>query len=159
MVTWSAFASAAPELASVGRSLLFQFKVGLAFLATIRSDGAPRLHPVCPVLSNDRLFVLVTPTSPKRGDLLRDGRYAMQSFPQPKPGSDEFYVAGKAMVVDDDAVRAVILRDAQHMADASETAFELFIDRVMLTRWENVLTPQMHPVRTRWRAPAGGRSR
>jgi len=25
------------------------------------ADGAPRLHPVCPVLSNERLFVLITP--------------------------------------------------------------------------------------------------
>src|SRR2546422_1033339 len=74
MVTWKEFAAAEPDLADVGRSLLYQFKVGLAFLATVRQDGAPRLHPVCPVLSNGRLFVLITPTSPKRYDLLRDGK-------------------------------------------------------------------------------------
>src|SRR5882672_11681453 len=124
MMTWKEFATAQPELAEVGRSLLFQFKVGLAFLATVRRDGAPRLHPVCPVLSNDRLFVLVTPASPKRNDLLRDGRYALQTFPQPRAGSDEFYVAGKARVVGDAAARAAIFRDAQHMADAAEVAFE-----------------------------------
>ncbi len=153
MVTWRAFAAAEPDLAEVGRSLLFQFKVGLAFLATIRKDGAPRLHPVCPVLSNDRLFVLITPTSPKRHDLLRDGRYALQIFPQPKPGSDEFYIAGTAVLVDDQAARANILRDAKHMADASEIAFELWIDRVMHTKWEHVLSPQMHSVQRKWRAP------
>src|SRR5437870_9308338 len=101
MVTWKEFDAAEPDLADVGRSLLYQFKVGLAFLATVRQDGAPRLHPVCPVLSNGRLFVLITPTSPKRYDLLRDGKYALQTFPQPKPGSDEFYIAGKAVLVDD----------------------------------------------------------
>src|SRR6266851_10126205 len=155
MVTWKEFATAEPDLADVGRSLLFQFRVGLAFLATVRNDGAPRLHPVCPVLSNDRLFVLITPTSPKRHDLLRDGRYALQSFPQPKPGSDEFFVAGKAVLVDDQAARADILRDAKHMADASETAFQLWIDRVMHTRWEHVLTPQMRSEHRKWRGPAG----
>lgn len=154
MVTWKEFAAAEPDLADVGRSLLFQFKVGLAFLATVRNDGAPRLHPVCPVLSSDRLFVLIIPTSPKRHDLLRDGRYALQTFPQPKPGSDEFYIAGKAAGVDDPAVRAAILRDAKHMADASEIAFELWIDHVMYTRWENVLTPQMCSVHQKWRAAA-----
>ena len=154
MVTWKEFAAAEPDLADVGRSLLFQFKVGLAFLATVRKDGAPRLHPVCPVLSSDRLFVLVIPTSPKRHDLLRDGRYALQTFPQPKPGSDEFYIAGKAVGVDDPAVRAAILRDAKHMADASEIAFELWIDHVMYTRWENVLTPQMCSAHQKWRAAA-----
>lgn len=154
MVTWKEFAVTEPDLADVGRSLLFQFKVGLAFLATVRKDGAPRLHPVCPVLSADRLFVLIIPTSPKRHDLLRDGRYALQTFPQPKPGSDEFYIAGKAVGVGDPAVRAGILRDAKHMADASEIAFELWIDHVMYTRWENVLTPQMCSVHRTWRAAA-----
>jgi hypothetical protein len=154
VVTWKEFAAAEPDLADVGRSLLFQFKVGLAFLATVRKDGAPRLHPVCPVLSDDRLFVLIISTSPKRHDLRRDGRYALQTFPQPKPGSDEFSIAGKAVGVDDPAVRAAILRDAKHMADASEIAFELWIDHVMHTRWENVLTPQMRSVHRRWRAAA-----
>jgi hypothetical protein len=154
MVTWKEFAGAAPALAATGRSLLTQFSVGLAFLATARKDGAPRLHPVCPVLSDDRLFVLITPASPKRQDLLRDGRYALQTFPQPKPGSDEFSVAGKAVLIEDAATRAAILRDAKHMADPAETAFELLIERVMHTRWENVLTPQMRPVQEKWRAPA-----
>ena len=155
MVTWKEFAAAAPALAEAGRSLLNQFGVGLAFLATVRKDGAPRLHPVCPVLANDRLFVLITPASPKLHDLQGDGRYALQTFPQPKPGSDEFYLAGKAFLVDDASARAAVLREAKHMADASEIAFELWIDRVMHTRWENVLTPQMRPLHQTWRAPGG----
>ncbi|HEX9819908.1 MAG TPA: pyridoxamine 5'-phosphate oxidase family protein [Methylomirabilota bacterium] len=153
MVTWSQFASAEPELAAAGRSLLQQFSVGLAFLATVRRDGAPRLHPVCPVLSNDRLFVLITAASPKRRDLERDGRYALQTFPQPKPGSDEFYVAGKAVLVDAAATRAAVVRDARHMTDPTEVLFELLIDRVMHTHWENVLTPQLRPVQRKWLAP------
>ena len=153
MVTWKAFAAAEPEMAALGRAQLFQHPVGLAFLATVRKDGGPRLHPVCPVLSDDRLYVLITPTSPKQHDLRRDGRYALQSFPQPKPGSDEFFISGTAAVVDDATARAAVLGDAKHMADASEIVFELRVDRVMHTRWENVLTPQMRPVHRKWRAP------
>ena len=153
MVSWSDFAAAAPDLAEVGQRQLTQFGVGLAFLATVRVDGAPRLHPVCPVVSHGRLFVLITPESPKRQDLVRDGRYALQPFPQPKPGSDEFYVSGRARVIADEATRAAVLQDARHMADASETVFELAVERVLYTRWENVLTPQMRPVRRTWRAP------
>jgi hypothetical protein len=157
MVPWRDFAAAAPDLAEIGRALLQHFGgVGLGFLATVRRDGAPRLHPVCPVLSGGSLFVLITPDSPKRGDLERDGRYALQTFPQPKPGSDEFYVAGKAMLIDDAARREEIFRDAKHMWDPSETVFELWIERVMHTRWENVLTPQMRPVHRRWNPPAAG---
>ena len=153
MVTWKQFAASAPDLAEVGRALLNQFGVGLAFLATVRPDGAPRLHPVCPVLSDDRLFVFVTLTSPKRRDLLDDGRFALQTFPQPKPGSDEFYLAGRALPIEDRATCAAVLRDAKHQADASETLFELRIDRAMHTRWENALTPEMRPLHRKWRAP------
>lgn len=153
MVTWRELAAAEPELAEAGSSLLYQFGVGLAFLATVRRDGAPRLHPVCPVLSNNGLYVLITPTSPKRYDLIRDGRYVLQTFPQPKPGSDEFYLAGKAVLVEDAVRGAAVFRDAKHMADAAEILFELCIDRVMYTRWENVLTPQMRSVHRKWRAP------
>ncbi len=153
MVSWQGFAAAAPELAELGRGLLTQFGVGLGFLATVRRDGAPRLHPVCPVLSDERLFVLITPESPKRNDLLRDGRYALQTFPQPKAGSDEFYIAGRARAVEDTPTRAAILRDAKHMANAAEIPFELMLERVMHTRWEHVLTPQMRPVQQKWRAP------
>ena len=60
----------------------------------------------------------------ERHDLTRDGRFALQSFPQPKPGSDEFYIGGSATLVDDPIVRAEILRDAKHMADPSEIVFE-----------------------------------
>ena len=155
MVTWKKFAAAEPELAETGRSLLQQFGVGLAFLATVRKTAAPRLHPVCPVLSNDRLFVLIMPASPKRHDLMRDGRYALQTFPQPKPGRHEFYITGKALLVEDPATRAAVFGDTKHMADASEVLFELCIDRVMHTRWEGVLTPQMRSVHRKWSTPAG----
>jgi hypothetical protein len=119
MVRWSEFATAAPELASAGRGLVTQFQVGLAFLATVRSDGAPRLHPVCPVFSDNDLFVLIVPTSPKLDDLVRDGRYALQSFPQPKAGSEEFYVTGVAFRVDDPARHAAVLRDAKRTRGGS----------------------------------------
>ena len=155
MHTWTDFATAEPDLAATGAALLNQFGVGLAFLATVDGDGAPRLHPVCPVLSRHGLYVLITPTSPKCGDLARDGRYALQTFPQPKPGSDEFYVAGVARPVRDTGTHAAVLTAAKHMADASEVAFELGLERVMHTRWEHPLTPQMRPVHWKWRAPPG----
>lgn len=156
MVTWGQFAAAAPDLSETGRALLQQFGPGLAFLATVRSDGAPRLHPVCPVLSDGRLFVLITAESPKRRDLVRDGRYALQTFPQPKPGSDEFSIAGAAVLIENAATRASIFADARHMPDPSEIAFELWIERIMHTRWVDPLTPEMRPVHQKWRASRSG---
>jgi hypothetical protein len=39
MLTWGEFALERPELAEAGRRMLYQFGVGLAFLATVRADG------------------------------------------------------------------------------------------------------------------------
>jgi hypothetical protein len=50
MAHWKEFEAAAPEIAAAGKRLLYQRGVGLAFLATLRKDGAPRLHPICPPL-------------------------------------------------------------------------------------------------------------
>jgi hypothetical protein len=153
MVSWNEFAQHEPELAAKGRDLIFQYPVGLAFLATVRADGAPRLHPVCPILSASRLYVFVMATSPKLRDLVRDGRYALQSFPQPKPDSDEFYVSGIARRVGDPGLSAAVLADAKHPVSPTEIPFELFVDRVMHTRWEGFGTPAYHPIHVKWRAP------
>jgi hypothetical protein len=40
MITWTAFADQRPDLAEAGKGSLYRFGVGLAFLATTRSDGA-----------------------------------------------------------------------------------------------------------------------
>src|SRR6266704_3965772 len=45
-----------PDFADAGRALLYQFGVGLAFLATVRRDGGPRVHPVCPLICHGGLL-------------------------------------------------------------------------------------------------------
>lgn len=80
MVSWGDFAAARPDLAQAARELLYQHGVGLAFLATVRRDGGPRLHPMCPLLAGPGMYAFIIP-SPKQEDLLRDGRYAMHSLP------------------------------------------------------------------------------
>lgn len=51
-ITWTEFERQQPALADAGRRQLYQVGIGLAFLATVRPDGGPRVHPVCPVLSD-----------------------------------------------------------------------------------------------------------
>jgi hypothetical protein len=43
-VAWGEFERAQPGLAEAGRVLLYQDGVGLAFLATVRADGGPRVR-------------------------------------------------------------------------------------------------------------------
>ena len=42
MIAWSQFAAAAPDLAAFGKQRL---EKRIAYLATIRPDGSPRVHP------------------------------------------------------------------------------------------------------------------
>lgn len=94
MLTWRQFEAARPDLTSAGRRLLYQHGLGLGFLATLRSDGGPRVHPICPVLTDDGLYGLIVP-GPKLKDLRRDSRYALHSETSPPPHHDDaFYVTG-----------------------------------------------------------------
>ena len=99
MAGWKEFETGAPEMAAAGKKLLYQFGVGLAFLATLRKDGAPRLHPICPTVVDGVLCALIGPTH-KRADLKRDGRYALHTFPSPDK-DDEFLIMGRARFVAD----------------------------------------------------------
>ena len=83
MKRWSEFAAERPDIAEAGSALIYQFRVGLGYLATVRKDGGQRVHPVCPVIANGGLYVFVGNQSPKIHDLLRDGRFALHSFPNP----------------------------------------------------------------------------
>lgn len=60
MTTWREFSVQQPEMAEEGRRLLYQFGVGLGFLATIRPNTGPRLHPMCPIVHDDRLLTRTT---------------------------------------------------------------------------------------------------
>ena len=149
MLIWQEFAEVRPELAQLGHDLLYQFGIGLAFLATVRKDGGPRLHPICPLIYDGHLFVFVLGHSPKRYDLLRDGRYALHTFP-PKDNDDEFYCTGKATLVSDQALRQVVAEQAQHDVRDDEVLFEFHIERALHTTWENPRQPNTRPIHTKW---------
>jgi hypothetical protein len=140
MITWTEFERQQSTLAAAGRRQLYQVGIGLAFLATVRRDGGPRVHPVCPVISDAGLHLLIVP-GPKRQDLRRDGRYALHSEACPPPRQDDgFAVTGRAREVTDAAlqrvVRAQVLaeRDGQVWPGFDEEViFELGIESALLT--------------------------
>jgi hypothetical protein len=141
-LTWPQFRAERPDLADAGRALFYQFSsVGLAFLATVRRDGGPRVHPMCPIITNDGLFAFIEP-GPKLGDLRRDGRFAMHAFP-PAQNEDAFYLTGTAREIGAGDPRWATVR-AQFWHERSvETPppqadrsrmFEFFIESCLLTR-------------------------
>src|SRR5262245_12386902 len=101
-MSWQALETAQPALAAFGAERLLGS--GVAYLATVRADGSPRVHPVTPIIGQGRLFLFMEPTSPKGKDLRRDPRYAMHcSVSDSSGGSGEFYVSGQARFVEDTA--------------------------------------------------------
>ncbi len=141
MATWQDLGTERPGLAEAGRALLYQVGVGLAFLGTVRPDSGPRLHPICPVLTDDRLFALLVP-SPKRDDLQRDPRYALHSFPC-DDSEDAFYLRGTARHAEGVSLRAQVVD--QFLAERAQLAldpddlvdqhlFEFDVDTCLLTR-------------------------
>jgi hypothetical protein len=156
MASWSEFAAAAPRLADAIRELVHQYGPGLGYLATVRADGGPRVHPVSPVVTDDGLFCFVI-DSPKRRDLERDGRYALHSFP-PADSDDEAYVSGRARAVTDprQVARLAGLSRAEPRVDWR--LFEFTIDVALLARHPGSAlgasrVPEARPTYHLWRDP------
>ncbi len=157
MATWDEFADAAPEIAALGSDLRAKF--GLAFLATVRKDGSPRLHPVCPFIVRGRLFIATNPQSAKRHDLKRDGRYVLHMLPGENDA--EFQVRGRALLVEDTETKSMVLAEGPEAGvqpdgtplnlRPEELLFEYDIEEAMMAYWENVGQPDTRPVREFWR--------
>ncbi len=157
VATWGEVRSQRPDLADAAQELLYQFGVGLAFLGTVRPDGGPRLHPICPLLTDDRLVAFLVP-SPKRADLRRDPRYVLHSFPGPE-NEDAVYLAGVARHHGDAALRARLVD--QYVAERSplgidpasldnQALFEFDVETCLVTRTRGHGDPDPH--HTIWHA-------
>lgn len=146
MITWGEFAKAAPELAALGEVRFREAQV--AYVATVRPDGSPRVHPVTPVLGEGRLFLFMEPTSPKGHDLGRDARYAMHSLVTDQNGTPgEFWVMGRAARALDPNSRAAAVAAAPYDPADRYILFELSVEEAASTVYEGDL-----PVRRRWHA-------
>jgi hypothetical protein len=91
-------------MAREGRAVLYRTGAGEGMLATLRGDGAPRLHPVNVGIVDGRLLVFVQAWSAKARDLLEDGRYALHAMQDPA-APHEFLVRGRARLLTDAALR------------------------------------------------------
>jgi hypothetical protein len=156
MASWPEFAAAAPRLADAIRGLVHQYGPGLGYLATVRADGGPRVHPVSPVVTEDGLFCFVL-DSPKRRDLERDGRYALHSFP-PNETDDEAYLAGEARRVTDERLVAQLAALIRGEPRRGWQLFEFTVDVAMLAEHAGAAlgasrTPGVKPAYHVWRDP------
>jgi general stress protein 26 len=143
-MSWQELANDNPDLARFGAERLLESEV--AYLATVRQDGSPRVHPVTPIIGGGKLFVFMEPTSPKGHDLRRNGRYAMHcQVADSEGGKGEFFLSGEAKWVEDAATRETAVRAASYDVADRYILFELAVDHALGTTYSSD-----GPVRQRW---------
>lgn len=153
MASWAEFAAAAPEMAELGLKLLREFQAAIAYLATVQADGSPQVHPVCPVIAGDHLYVSIGPKSPKLRDLRRDGRYMLHALPG--KDDDELSIRGQVTEANDAITRAQVVAAAAETGlniKDQEIIVRFDIERADTAYWENVGQPNTRPVRSKWLA-------
>jgi hypothetical protein len=156
VITWGEFRGKEAQMAADGAALLYDVGVGLGYLATTRADGGPRVHPMCPLITDDGLYAFIVP-SPKQRDLHRDGRFALHSFPLGS-NEDAFYVVGRARLVESTDLRHQLGEQFATERSAlnvqapgpDQDLFEFLIDTAMLTRTTGHGDPA--PVHSVWHA-------
>ncbi len=101
MVDWNDFAREAPGIAEV---FVRRHKAtgNLCFLATLRSDGSPRISPMEPRIVEGRLVLVGMPNTTKFRDLARDPRFSLHTATiDPHLGDGDAKVWGEARNIQD----------------------------------------------------------
>jgi hypothetical protein len=130
MTSWNEFATAAPELASMGRRLFERSGTGEALLATVHGDAPPRIHPISIAIVDGRLLAFLIVGSAKLGDLEANGRYALHAH-QDRAEPHEFLVRGHARTVTDPAVREAAAAQWSFQVDDGYRLFEFSVDHAV----------------------------
>ena len=143
-MSWSKLESQSPEIAEFSKARL-DGKV--AYLATTRKDGSPRVHPFTPIIGAGHFFVFMEPTSPKGNDLRRDARYAVHCSVEDNSGeSGEVVITGKARFIEDAELRALAVKICSYQPAEHYILFEFDVESVMTTEYQNGQS-----VRRRWK--------
>lgn len=137
-MSWKEFERCAPKMAALGFKRLNR---RVAYLATIKRDGSPRLYPVTPFIGNGMLFMFTEPSSPKISDLRRDGRCALHCSVDRKEGEllIEFSVSGMAQVINDADVRWQAAQEiaASPVVTNGYLLFEFRVDNALLVEYDD----------------------
>lgn len=129
LLTWAEFAAVEPEMAEFG---LKRLEYRVMYLATVRKNGCPRVHPFTPFVASSHLFAFMEPTSPKALDLQRNGLYAMHSLVTDMDGSNgEFTISGRAQLVTTPATRELAVKGCPYIPKERYICFEFKLEECM----------------------------
>lgn len=156
LLNWSAFARTAPDLARIGERLFYQEDdIAMAYLATVAPDGGPRVHPVCPVITQSELALFIVNLSPKYRDLKRNGMYALharQGSATDASTNEEFHLRGSAQEISDPKVKGELVESlsGRQGTQEFEALFICTVTSALHTRWRNWGTEEAWPEFSKW---------
>lgn len=115
MTTWREFTEGAPRIAAIF-SRRHAATGNLCLLATLRSDGYPRISPIEPRVFEDQMWIVGMPDTTKFRDLGRDPRFSLHT------------ATIDTAVTDGDAKVWGVVADVQDQALHQRFAMALFVD-------------------------------
>jgi len=132
-MSWSKLEIQTPEIADFGKARLHN---KVAYLATIRKDGSPRVHPFTPIIGEGHFFVFMEPTSPKGHDLRRDNRFAIHCSVTDTSGeSGEIILTGRARFIENVELRANAVRISPYIPAERYILFEFNLESALTTEY------------------------
>ena len=151
MASFADFESAEPDVAARVRAAFDAHRHKV--LATLRADGSPRVSGIEASLAGGELWLAGMPGSVKFRDLQRDPRMALHSgSDEPDSFSADAKVSGRAVPVQDAAVRERFATAAGVPAEDDYELFHVELDQVVLTA---VSDDRTHLVISSWRPGRG----
>ena len=141
--SWSKLQQESPDIAEFGRKRL-DGKV--AYLASIRGNGSPRVHPVTAFLSDTRCFIFAEPESSKIRDFTENPQFHLHCAMSDSSGSSgEFQMTGK--VVPTENFRTEAEENCPFRPSSRSILYELLLGEAVATSYRGG-----RPDRRRWRA-------
>jgi hypothetical protein len=135
VTTWAGFEREAPELAAAVQGRLTATRHSI--LATLRSDGAPRVSGLEVHFGEGELWLAMMPDSRKADDLRRDARFALHSAPDVELVDGDAKVGGRAeLMTDDGAIARFVARLPQALPPSGMALFRAELTDASLARVE-----------------------
>jgi len=128
-LSWAIFSEQAPEIAHFGQK---RIDGKVSYLATVRENGAPRIHPVTALVGEGSCFIFAEPESSKVRDFHHNSQFSLHCSMSDSSGSSgEFQIRGLAEYVSDEDVRLLAESICHYRPASSYQLFELKISEAM----------------------------
>ena len=129
--SWQSLASEAPGVAAFGQA---RIDGKVAYLATMRNNSLPRIHPVTPVIGDGRCFIFADPGSSKVRNLATNNLFSLHCGMSDSSGSSgEFQMSGTAVVCVDAATRTMAETACSYRPAKTFILYELILCEAVAT--------------------------